>query len=337
MARGRPSRHTVYARLDAALGELHGRLGGLPSPTQAESIWSDIWHLEAHHSTALEGNTLVLREVEALLGQGRAVGAKDLKEYMEVQGYATAAKWVYQQALAPDDWHNGQLISVNELRRIHHLAMTPVWGVAPHADASEAEGPGNYRQHDLFPFSAGMSPPSWVEVPARVTDWVAEAARLTDAGADPLSLPEHLARIHNHFEQIHPFIDGNGRTGRLALNLLLVRLGLPPVIIFKQQRSAYLSALQRADSGDNGPLGEMIARAMFDNLNRFIIPSVAGSLRLVPLASLVDQNLSIAALRQAAQRGRLEAFQGLDGIWRSSKAAVERYQKEKFIRRPRSQ
>jgi hypothetical protein len=282
MARGRPSRHTVYARLDAALGELHGRLGGLPSPTQAESIWSDIWHLDAHHSTALEGNTLVLREVEALLGQGRAVGAKDLKEYMEVQGYATAAKWVYQQALAPDDWHNGQLISVNELRRIHHLAMTPVWGVAP---------------------------PSWVEVPARVTDWVAEAARLTDARADPLSLPEHLARIHSHFEQIHPFIDGNGRTGRLALNLLLVRLGLPPVIIFKQQRSAYLAALQRADSGDNGPLGEMIARAMFDSLNRFVIPSVAGSLRLVPLASLVDQNLSIAALRQAAQRGRSVALE----------------------------
>ena len=94
MARGRPSRKTVYERLDAALKELQVRLGGLPTPKESESIWSDIWHLEAHHSTALEGNTLVLREVEALLGSGRAVGAKPLKEYMEVQGYATAAKWV---------------------------------------------------------------------------------------------------------------------------------------------------------------------------------------------------------------------------------------------------
>lgn len=337
MARGRPSRHTVYMRLNAALNELHERLGGLPSPTQAESIWSDIWHLEAHHSTALEGNTLVLREVAALLDQGRAVGAKALKEYMEVQGYAAAAKWVYQQALSPDDWHSGHLISVNELRRIHYLAMAPVWGVAPHADARDVEGPGSYRQHDLHPFPAGMVPPSWVEVPARVTDWIDESARLADARIDPLSLPERLARIHNHFEQIHPFIDGNGRTGRLALNLLLVRLGHPPVIIFKQQRAAYLAALQRADTGEFGPLGEMIARAMFDNLNRFIIPSVAGSQRLVPLASLVDRNLTIAALRQAAQRGRLEAFQGTDGVWRSSKEAVVRYQQEKFIRRPRSE
>ena len=63
--RGRPSRTTVYARLDAAITELNDRLGGLPSPKESELIWSDIWHLEAHHSTALEGNTLVLREVEA--------------------------------------------------------------------------------------------------------------------------------------------------------------------------------------------------------------------------------------------------------------------------------
>ena len=70
MARGRPSRATIYARLDSAIGELNTRLGGLPSPKESEHVWSDIWHLEAHHSTtpplhrstALEGNTLVLRE-----------------------------------------------------------------------------------------------------------------------------------------------------------------------------------------------------------------------------------------------------------------------------------
>src|SRR6266508_1572985 len=53
------------------------------------------YHQEAHNSTALEGNTLVLREVETLLRDGRAVGNKDLKDYVEVKGYATAAEWVY--------------------------------------------------------------------------------------------------------------------------------------------------------------------------------------------------------------------------------------------------
>ena len=115
MARGRPARATVYARLDVAIAELRERFGGLPTPKESEPIWSDIWHVEAHHSTALEGNTLVLREVEALLEQGRAVGAKPLREYLEVKGYGDAARWVYAQALEPGDWHDGNLISVQEV------------------------------------------------------------------------------------------------------------------------------------------------------------------------------------------------------------------------------
>lgn len=339
MARGRPSRRTVYARLDAAIVELRTRLGGLPSPKESETIWADIWHLEAHHSTALEGNTLVLREVEALLEEGRAVGAKGLKEYLEVRGYADAARWVYGQALEPDDWSSEALITVNELRRIHHMAMTPMWEVEPHPQAAHEEGPGSFRRHDIRPFHGGMIPPPWTEVPAAVTDWVAAVVRLGEAIRSEASLaaplPEWLARVHQHFEQVHPFIDGNGRTGRLALNLILVRLGYPPVVIFKRQRPAYLAALQKADRGDDGPLGELIARAMHDNLNRFIVPNLAGSARLVPLTALANRDFTVAALRQAAQRGRLDAVQGPDGIWRSSRKAVQAYQKAKHSRRPK--
>jgi hypothetical protein len=80
MSRGRPSRETVYRRFASAIAELQ-RFGGLPRPAEAKAIWDDIWHLEAHNSTAIEGNTLVLREVAVLLDQGRAVGAKDLRDY----------------------------------------------------------------------------------------------------------------------------------------------------------------------------------------------------------------------------------------------------------------
>lgn len=329
MARGRPSRATVYARLDSAVTELRERLGGLPSPKEAKYVWSDIWHLEAHHSTALEGNTLVLREVEALLERGRTVGAKPLKEYLEVQGYGDAAQWVYGQALEPGDWATDGLVSVAEVRRIHEMLMGPVWQVAPHEEASRREGPGMFREHDIHPFDGGMTPPSWPLVPAKVQDWIDLVASLSDVMKEPQSgtapLPEVAAEVHSAFEQVHPFIDGNGRTGRLVLNLLLVRVGLPPVVILKQHRPAYLAALQKGDEGDHGPLGEILARAMYDNLNRFILPNVAGPARMVPLPALVDEDFTLAALRQAARRGRLDAVQASDGTWRSSRKAVEAY------------
>jgi Fic family protein len=335
MVRGRPSRTTVYARLDLAIAELNDRLGGLPSPKESEYVWSDIWHLEAHHSTALEGNTLVLREVEALLDKGRAVGAKPLKEYMEVQGYGTAAHWVYAHAIDPGDWGTDALVTMHEVRQVHSLAMSPVWQIAPHPDATDREGPGMFREHDIQPFDGGMAPPSWPLVPAKVQDWIDEtnAAAAEINSDDGTPLPEILARLHDSFEKVHPFIDGNGRTGRLLLNLLLVRLGYPPVIVLKRQRPAYLAAMQRADGGDFGPLGEILARAMYDNLNRFIVPSLAGPARLVPLVALVDKDLSLTALRQAAQRGRLDAIHGTDGVWRSSRKAVEHYRRTKRPRR----
>ena len=337
--RGRPSRANVYQRLDAALAELNQRYGGLPTPKEAQDIWADIWHQEAHHSTALEGNTLVLRQVEALLDQGLAVGAKPLREYNEVRGYADAARWVYSQALEPGDWHDGSLLTLTEVRQVHQMAMTPVWDVAPHPEATGQEGPGSFREHDIQPFPEGMTPPSWPLVPERVQQWVKETCVAGEAirsgSGIERPLVEELARLHNHFERVHPFIDGNGRTGRLILNLILVRLGYPPVVIFKRQREPYLASLRRADKGDFGALGELIARAMYDNLNKFIVPNVAGPCRLVPLAALADTTVTLPALRQAAQRGRLDAMQGADGVWRSSRKAVDAYLESKHKRKGR--
>lgn len=177
-------------------------------------------------------------------------------------------------------------------------------------------------------------------MPAQSTDWiqtVCETGEKVLAG-DVLSLPlpEQLAKLHNQFERTHPFLDGNGRAGRLALNLILVRLGYPPVVIFKREREAYLAGLTKADREDYVPLGELIARAMLDSLNRFIVPSVAGPVRVVPLTALANKDFSVAALRQAAQRGRLDARQGRDGIWRSSRQAVTAYKRTKHSRQPKA-
>jgi fido (protein-threonine AMPylation protein) len=331
---GRPSRLMIFDRLDRAVDELQN-VGGLPHPAEAEGIWEGIWYEETHNSTAIEGNTLILKEVKTLLEEGRAVGDKELREYLEVQGYAEAAQWVYGQAHATDAWSDGDVISAAELREIHRRTVEPVWRHFPPADHDRGEGPGSFRRHDIAPFVGGMVPPPWPDVPPLVTDWLHDAAvlrtyaaewfasgmELHDAGQHPLT---RLAALHAAFERIHPFRDGNGRTGRLALNLVLVRLGYPPAVIDKKDRLKYLRALERADKGDAGPLAELFARAVTHGINRFLLPSLAGPHRMIPLSSLADEDLSPIALRRAAERGRLRALRRRDQ-WYSTRAWVDEY------------
>jgi Fic family protein len=163
------------------------------------------------------GNTLVLKQVELLLAEGRAVGNKELSEYLEGSTDTAGA------------WSDGQLVSLAEVRHVHTLAITPVWDVAPHRQATEREGPGSFREHDIEPFPGGMQPPSWPDVPALMRGWITDAQSLRTQ--HETTIIEALAALHARFEQIHPFLDGNGRTGRLVLNLHLVRLGTPPAII----------------------------------------------------------------------------------------------------------
>src|SRR5262249_27410937 len=155
--------------------------------------------------------------------------------------------------------------------------------VAPHPNAYGTERPGSFRQHNIQPFGAGMTPPDFTEIPALINDWLGSVNKVQE---DTRPVAVAIAERHGAFERIHPFLDGNGATGRLLMNLFLVRLGSPPAIVQRRERNAYLKALDRADRGDPEPLGEVIARSILDNLTRFILPALAGSARLLPLESL---------------------------------------------------
>lgn len=334
MKKGRPPRTAIHDRVAREVDELRDRLGGLPSPEEAEEIWKTIWVHEAHNSTAIEGNTLVLQQVEALLAKGETVGGKELKEYLEVKGYANAATWVYQQAQKKTGDPKSPLLTVQEVRHVHREAMSLVWTEAPHPHALPEEGPGSFRRHDIQRFESGLRPPSFTDVHAQVTDWVRDVNRLRSTSGRILEL---LAELHAGFERVHPFLDGNGRTGRLLMNLVLVRLGYPPAVIQKRERRRYLAALAKADRGDPRPLGELVARAVLDNLMRFVLPAVRGEVKLLPLEALVRKRLSLTALRQAAERGRLRAQRDDRGAWRSSKKWVRDYAESRYgsLRQPR--
>ncbi len=326
--RGRPSRADILRTLDRAVEDLH-RVGGLPLPLESDAIWAGIWYEEAHHSTAIEGNTLVPKEVERLLREGRAVGGKELAAYLEVEGYAKAAQWVYAQAVErPPDWSAGERISLTELRQIHRLVVEPAWLHSPPDALHPREGPGSFRQHDIRPFTGGMTPPPFPDVPALVSDWLRDAGRGPADGRHPMVF---IADLHARFERIRPFRDGNGRVGRLTTNLLLVRHGYPPAVVYKRDRTRYLNALRRADRGDAGPLAEIFARAVTDGIYRFLLPGLAGPQRLVPLRSLADSELSGNALAVAAKRCRLQAVRQTDR-WYSTKQWVEEYKEHRYKR-----
>jgi hypothetical protein len=327
--RGRPSREEVLRGLDGAIDDLRS-VGGLPLPVEADAIWEGIWYEEAHHSTAIEGNTLVLKEVERLLREGKAVGSKELPEYLEVEGYAKAAQWIYAQAVQQTpDWSPGELISLTELRQIHKLVVEPVWLHSPPDGLYPGEGPGSFRKHDIRPFTGGMTPPPFPDVPSLVTDWLRDAGRGPVENQHPMVF---IADLHARLEQIHPFRDGNGRAGRLATNLLLVRHGYPPAVIYKRDRTRYLNALRSADRGDPGPLAETFARAVTDAIYRFLLPGLAGPHRLVPLRSLADSALSGNALAVAAKRSRLRAVRRTDQ-WYSTRQWVQQYKESRYKRR----
>ena len=288
---------------------------------------------------------MILKEVKLLLDEGRAVGQKQLGEYLEVQGYAEAASWVYRQARRAGDWTTDDLVSTTELREIHRRTVEPAWRHFPPPDHDEREGPGSFRKHDIEPFAGGMRPPPWPDVPPLIEDWLKATSQLRDyaghwrhtgmALSDPGEHPiAHVAALHAAFERIHPFRDGNGRTGRLALNLMLVRLGYPPVIVYKKDRTRYLRGLDRADRGDPAPLGELLARAVMNGIDRFLLPALAGPHRMIPLSALPDEELSLIALRRAAERGRLKALRRADQ-WYSTRRWVDEYKASRLRGRQR--
>jgi Fic family protein len=314
-------RGAIYSYLKTCLDEVE-HCGGLPTPREAAEMWGDIFLKKTHHSTGIEGNKLTHTQVEELLQQRKPVTPGNHRDYLEIRGYADAAQWAYSQATDPESWGGDTLLTVTEVRHLHQVVMGPVWESYPHVAAIPEESPGSFRRHDIESFPGGMQPPTWPVVPALVHDWVESVNRIPEQGYPAV---ERVALRHAEFERIHPFLDGNGRTGRLLLNLLLVRLRLPPAIILKERRDVYLSALRACDAGEAWPLGEVVTRGIIHALKQIVFPCICGPGRYVLLSVLSDDEFTRHQLWRAAKLGRLAAVQDEDGFWRSTPTNVQKY------------
>jgi cell filamentation protein, protein adenylyltransferase len=304
---GRPSLASVLELLDEEVELLHNNLGGLPRAVEADQVLRQIWIDDVHNSTAIEGNTMTRAQVEDLVEHRRA--SRLLVETLEVEGYARAADWVYR--IAPDYSH----VPLNVVQEAHRLAVELAWAVEP---PPTQDRPGSWRTTGVALRGVNVALPAAVH--ADLQEWSRSTRRRGDR--HPIT---HAAEHHASFERIHPFVDGNGRVGRLLLNFLLLQQGYPPAVILAEKRRQYLLALRTADNGNMNPLTEVVARAVSSTLSRFLIPKLAGEAKLVPLTALAaTSGYSSNYLRQLAQSGKLRAIR--EGrLWLSSKSWLDEY------------
>ena len=188
-----------------------------------------------YNSNAIEGNTLTQSETALVLENGITIGGKTLREHLEVIGHKDAIDYIEQlaqQSTAIGEW---------EIKQIHNLIMR----------ANAPVEAGCYRQLDVK--AAGTEyvyPPHYLlhDLMTEFVTWLNSTAALQH----PI---QFAAEAHVRFVSIHPFRDGNGRTGRLLMNLLLLRTGYPIVVISNQVRKDYIDAIVDAQQqNDISPL-----------------------------------------------------------------------------------
>lgn len=239
---------TLVARIADAKAELDRRRGGAPRGLDNLEHARDLEI--THTSNAIEGNTLTAAETTLVIEHGITIGGKPLRDHLEAIDHYDAIRHV--RALA----QQGTAITEMEIRGLHHLVML----------RSRPDIAGRYADQGRFVVTdtGRHAFPSPAEVPALMGDFAAWLGAAEDT-------PDTAFQAHLRLVAIHPFNDGNGRTARLLMNLVLLRGAYPPIAIGPADRPAYLHALQTHQAGGGSDafdhmLSERLLTALEDSL-----------------------------------------------------------------------
>ena len=248
-ADGRRTRHKEISSQYAAL---FARIDGLkeqfnqhrPLTTGELQRLRDEFMVEyTYNSNAIEGNTLTLQET-ALVLEGVTIDKKPLKDHLEAVGHRDA--FLYVQELVQNKVTFSEFI----IKQIHTLVLM-----------DRPEDRGTYRRIPVRIMGAYHEPPAPVLVPELMEKLVEE---FDNKKLHPI---ESAALFHLKFEGVHPFVDGNGRTGRLMLNLFLMQKGYPPINVkFSDRRRYYDCFDSYYRDGDASPMVEMVAEYVEERL-----------------------------------------------------------------------
>ena len=201
-----------------------------------------------YNSNAIEGNTLTLRETKVVL-EGIAIGGKTMSEHFEAINHRDAIFFV------EDIVSKNEEISEWQIKNIHSLVLSNIG----------KENAGRYRRENVMISGASTTPPDFFRINEEMDlllDWH------KNNFAHPIA---RAAEMHALFVKIHPFIDGNGRTGRLLLNLELMKDGYPVAIIRKEDRLDYYNSLDSAClSADFDGITNLVADAVNRSMDIYL-------------------------------------------------------------------
>ena len=283
--------------------------GYRPLPADVvQRLNADLRVLLTYHSNAIEGNTLSLRETQMVIDYGLTVHGHPLREYLEATNHAAAYDYVTELVTRPLPLTRDSILA------LHGLVMNTILPTS-----------GAFRVVPVFIRGANMTPPPPEQVEELMRQWV---AWLDNEGMtyEPVL---RSAIAHHGFEAVHPFVDGNGRVGRLLLNLMLMRDGYPPALMLREWRVRYITALDTANTGNYTPLANLIGQAVEAGFDRYLAAcAVQTSEPYLSLAALAKSTeYSTDYLGWLVRQGRLPAVKR-GGRWYSTLADVQRYQQE---------
>lgn len=264
-----------------------------------------------YNSNGIEGNTLTLKETYWVIQEGITVKGKSLKDHLEAKNHKEALDYLYEMI----EQGSSHTISEHLIRSLHTLVIQNI-------DKAIA---GQYRNVDVFITGTDHVPPSAIDVPAKMEQLIAWAR----ANYKKMYIVDFAAMFHHKFVHIHPFQDGNGRVGRILMNVFLMQYGFPLAIIQKNDRRKYYRMLVEADHGRYKPLVNFVAQAVLRSLNIYLdvlTPSEEKEQWISLAQASRESSYSQAYLGKLAKEGKLEAIK-VKRNWLTTKEAILRYKK----------
>lgn len=281
-----------------------------PLPVNAIQKLKEQFEIEmTYNSNAIEGNSLTLKETYLVVNEGITIKNKPLKDHLEAKNHQEALDYLYDLV----EKGKKNTFSENLIRSLNQIVQQNI----------DKDWAGKYRNSGVIIGGAKYRPPEAVAVPnlmRKMMEWYSVNRKLH---------PVELASIiHHKLTNIHPFFDGNGRTSRLLMNIILLQAGFPLVVVLKSDRQRYYATLSEADKGDYLPFVNFIARAVERTLDiylKVLTPKKEDKEKYISLSELVKaSNFSEKYLNLLARTGKLEAHK--DGRnWLTTKEAFKRY------------